>query len=144
MIRHQAFDVNVGRPKVEVVGVLMQSALGERDSQLQTIQGKAQDLQNAQLTTALASADLLIDVTTSLEVPRDWSLRDVPRTASMFLTPSGTSSVLLIEDAARSLRVAALEAQYYRAVLRQDWGEDHLRAPPSMHVGAGCREAKVQ
>lgn len=143
VIRHQAFDINVGRSKAEVVGVLMQSALGERDPQLQTIQGKANDFEHAEFATALASADLLIDATTSLEVPRDWSLQDVPRIASVFLTPSGTSSVLLMEDATRSLRVAALEAQYYRAVLRQDWGEDHLQAPPAMRVGAGCRDRSL-
>ncbi|MET3650689.1 ThiF family adenylyltransferase [Dyella japonica] len=143
VVRHQAFDISVGRSKSEVVGALMQSALGERDPQLQTIRGKANDCEHEALVAAIASADLLIDATTSLEVPRDWSLQDVPRTASVFLTPSGGSSVLLIEDAAKHLRVAALEAQYYRAVLRQEWGEAHLQSTAEIRVGAGCRDRSL-
>ena len=143
VVRHQAFDIDVGRSKAEVVGALMQSVLGERDEQLRAIRGKANDCEREALATAIASADLLIDATTSLEVPRDWSLQDVPRTASIFLTPSGSSSVLLIEDVARHLRVAALEAQYYRAVLRQDWGEAHLQSPSAIRVGAGCRDRSL-
>ena len=143
VIRHQAFDINVGRPKADVVGVLMQSALGERDPQLRTIRGKANDRAREEIVAAVTGADLLIDATTSLEVPRDWSVQSAPRTASIFLTPSGSGSVLLMEDAARSLRVAALEAQYYRAVLEQDWGEDHLQTPPTMRIGAGCRDRSL-
>jgi hypothetical protein len=143
VIRHQAFDINVGRPKADVVGVLMQSALGEPDPHLRAIRGKANDREREEIVAAVKGADLLIDATTSLEVPRDWSVQDVPRTASIFLTPSGSGSVLLIEDAARSLRVAALEAQYYRAVLEQDWGEDHLQTPPTMPVGVGCRDRSL-
>ena len=143
VVRHQAFDIHVGRSKAEVVGELMQFTLGETDPRLRAIRGKANDCAHEALVAAIANADLLIDATTSLEVPRDWSLQDVPRTASIFLTPSGASSVLLMEDADQHLRVAALEAQYYRAVLRQDWGEDHLKTPPKIRVGAGCRDRSL-
>ncbi|TAN29644.1 MAG: hypothetical protein EPN31_06095 [Castellaniella sp.] len=140
VVRHQAYDFHVGLPKAEVVGMLMQSALGEKDTQAQAIHGKANDRTQETLVAALVNADLLVDATATLEVPRDWSSLDLPRTASVFLAPSGLSSVLLMEDEARTIRVATLEAQYYRAILREDWGAEHLQAPATLRVGAGCRD----
>ncbi len=60
---------------------------------------------------------------------------------SAFLTPSGRSSVLLLEDAARSVRLDSLEAQYYGAVLDNQWGGLHLAGHMGhLVVGGGCRD----
>lgn len=92
----------------------------------------------------VAKKDLLVDATTTLYVPRELSNKDCPRVASVFLTPSGMSSVMLLENKDRTIRANHLEAQYYRAIIESDWGEAHLEKNlSSMWVGAGCREATV-
>jgi integrative and conjugative element protein (TIGR02256 family) len=94
---------------------------------------------------AIISADLIVDATTTLEVPRDLSQRrGVPRAVSAFLTPSGKSSILLFEPADLSLRLDSLEAQYYRSIINTDWGEKHLQGHQgALWVGAGCRDVSA-
>ncbi len=72
---------------------------------------------NTELKTAVESADLVIDATTKLTVPRDLAIADIKRAASVFITPSGGGSVLLLEDSSRTVRLDGLEAQYYGAIL---------------------------
>jgi hypothetical protein len=98
---------------------------------------------DAQLEAALGRARLLVDATTTIDVPRDLAERDGPRIASAFLTPSGLGAVLLLEDAQRTIRVSSLEAQYYRALLREPWGRNHLEASKLERIGAGCRDRSL-
>lgn len=47
----------------------------------------------------------------------------------------------MIEDEKRGARLRTLEAQYYRAVLNEPWGETHLRGHNGRQwTGAGCRD----
>jgi hypothetical protein len=140
-IRHLARQGDVGRLKVDVVRELTAGTLGESCPDSNALPVKANADNEAALAAAIARASLLVDASTTLSVPRDWSERDVPRTASVFLTPSGQASVLLLEDAARRVRAASLEAQYYRAILRSSWGTDHLTTEFAVRrTGAGCRD----
>lgn len=92
------------------------------------------------------SASLLVDASTTLEFPRDIARRnDVARSASVFLTPSGAASVLLLEDAQRELRLDCLEAQYYASVLSSPWGDEHLSNHLGRYwVGGGCRDISTR
>ena len=78
-------------------------------------------------------------------MPRDLSqLNDAPRSASLFLTPSSRTSVLILEDENREIRLDVLEAQYYRAILNYSWGQYHLEGHQGgMWVGAGCRDVSA-
>ncbi len=100
---------------------------------------------DAEIVKRIGEADILIDATTTLYVPRETSKKEpYPRTASVFITPSGMSSVMLLEDTDRNIRCNSLEAQYYRAILNSEWGEKHLTGHlGKMWVGAGCREATI-
>jgi len=64
------------------------------------------------------------------------------RVVTLFLTPSGMSSVLLMEDQSGYIRSLSLEAQYYRAILTNDsWGLNHLKGNAGhFWIGAGCRD----
>jgi hypothetical protein len=63
---------------------------------------------------------------------------------SAFVTPNGKTAVLLAEDAERSIRVRSLEAQYYRALIQEEWGNDHLEGNAgTFWSGAGCRDISV-
>jgi len=100
---------------------------------------------NPDLNTVIEQADILVDATTTLHVPRMISRKDkYPRTASVFITPSGMASVMLLEDKDRTIRCNSLEAQYYRAILDSEWGAEHLAGHIGRHwVGAGCREVTL-
>lgn len=140
LVRHIGKDLHIGWAKVDVVAE-MAGLNWPSNTKPQTVFTKATSDDEA-LARAISSASLLVDATTTLEVPRDLGERDeVPRIVSTFLTPSGRSSVLLFEDQARSVRQGALEAQYYRAILNSDWGAEHLVGHlGSYWVGAGCRD----
>lgn len=94
----------------------------------------------------IEKSKLVVDVTTTLHVPRIISLNDsFPRTVSAFITPSGKASVMLLEDENRAIRCSSLEAQYYRAILEEEWGEVHLSGHVGRQwVGAGCREVTLE
>ncbi|ARV24361.1 hypothetical protein Xgly_21765 [Xanthomonas citri pv. glycines] len=62
----------------------------------------------------------------------------------MFFTHNGLSAVMLLEDAGRTTRLASLEAQYYRAVINEEWGANHLRQGDQVRVGRGCRDHSIR
>jgi len=90
----------------------------------------------------LANVDLVIDVTTTLDYPRFASFKDnYSRHCSLFITPNGENSVLLLEDKNRRTRLRSLEVQYYRSVINNNWGENHLTGHLGKFIsGASCRD----
>lgn len=142
VIRHLARDVHIGRSKAELVRDITNGTFYSGQLTNLAIPAKVTDSSNEALATALAQATLLVDATTTLEVPRDLSAQpDGPRMASVFLTPSGLGSVLLLEDGSRTIPLHAIEAQYYRGILNNPWGADHLKGHHGgLWVGAGCRD----
>lgn len=141
LVRHIAKDPHLGWAKVDVVADM--ARLTWPTAQKPTaIAAKVTNLGNDEVKKAIAGAHLLVDATTTLEVPRDLSDRDDrPRMASTFFTPSGHDSVLLLEDASRKVRLHSIEAQYYRALLNSGWGESHLNGHHGAYwVGGGCRD----
>ncbi|MNX70082.1 thiamine biosynthesis protein ThiF [compost metagenome] len=142
VVRHLARHDAIGKFKVEAV----KQCLGAtREPSEVQIDGVPEDVRSEKLHEHLASADFIVDVSTTLAVPRDLSRRSVPgRLASTFLTPSGLDSVLLLEPEDHAVRLDALEAQYYRAVINSDWGARHLIGHAgNLWVGAGCRDLSV-
>ncbi|MEQ4575871.1 MAG: Mov34/MPN/PAD-1 family protein [Gammaproteobacteria bacterium] len=140
LVRHMATSGAIGYPKVEVARAQVANALGHGWDASTAITASANDFERPDVSSALGEARLLVDASTTIEVPRDWSERDLPRSASVFFTYSGMSAVLLLEDEARETRLSALEAQYYRAILGEPWGEGHLHKAGQVRVGIGCRD----
>ena len=96
---------------------------------------------------AAAGADVIIDASASIAVSRrmsDWGHAKARR-VSAFFNPSGNAAVLLAEDVPRSIPLDALEAQYYRLVLRDDVLSAHLAPPPEGFRYAGsCRAVSAR
>ncbi|MRX27292.1 ThiF family adenylyltransferase [Kangiella sp. HZ709] len=140
--RHTAFFCNIGQPKVDAVSELQ--AASRRDTEVQPILADATDLDTT-ISERLSDLDLVIDASTTLEYPRIASNIDkYPRHASTFVTHNGCSSVLLFEDESRTIRLRTLEAQYYRALIQNKWGKDHLGGVTSTFwSGAGCRDISL-
>ncbi|HBG47797.1 MAG TPA: hypothetical protein DDW94_12535 [Deltaproteobacteria bacterium] len=143
IIRHVGKNQHIGRFKVDVVKDVVEANYHLNNYyRVEAIADSATNRANGRIEDAISGADLLVDATTTLDVPRDLSQRDgKSRSVSVFLTPSGEGSVLLLEPADLSLRLDSLEAQYYRAILNSDWGWTHLQGHMGMlWVGAGCRD----
>ena len=142
LARHTGLEPQVGWPKVDVARCLGDSILRSKFSQGSDIFAGAADFGNSQVRDALESAELIVDATTTLKVPRELAGRDaLRRVASVFVTPSGRDAVLMIEDARREIRIDCLEPQYYRTVVNKSWGESHLlEKSRALRVGAGCRD----
>jgi integrative and conjugative element protein (TIGR02256 family) len=140
LIRHTTHYL--GRPKAEAVVWRDKSIWRDAKPKIGAIVGDAYDIDNPVVKIAFERAELIVDATTTVEVPRRLANAHFPgRVVSAFLTPTGTDGVLIAEDSVRRFRIDALEAQYWRAVLTQSWGETHLISSTSKFTsGASCRD----
>lgn len=142
LARHTAFEPFVGYNKADAVRCLDEALWGSTECKTKAIPKSATDFDSTEVLDTLKSAALVIDVTTTLDYPREHASRDdFPRGISVFLTPSGNGCALLAEDACRSIRLGGVESQYYRGILNQAWGEAHLDGNKSyLWTGGGCRD----
>jgi len=145
VLRHIGNHFEIGQKKVDIVGAICRAIFAPGVNRVRTIFGRVNDQNIPEVSDAISRATICIDCTTTLDAPRDLALFDGPcRVLSAFITPSGEASVLLAEDLARQNRIDAIEAQYYRALLKNDLGKTHLKNPHKpLWVGAGCREISV-
>ena len=143
LIRHTAHQL--GYPKAEAVAARDKEIWRDIDQQVQSIVGDAGNLDDSRVRPVLSEAQLIVDATTTVEVPRRLANTGFSaRVVSAFITPGGDDCVLIAEDGQRRLRIDALEAQYWRAVLNQQWGEAHVaRAANQFRSGASCRDISV-
>lgn len=142
--RHTAVAEQIGDPKVHAVAALHR-AVTQGASVIDPIVADASDSKNATVTSALTDTTLVVDASASLDYPRYASTIDsFARHASIFVTPNGNAGVALIEDAARNQRLRTLEAQYYRALIQNGWGCDHLAGNlGAFWSGASCRDISM-
>lgn len=141
--RHVAFAQHIGWPKVNVVTSLQDAVMPGLDA-IEPIVADACQSENAAVERALRDAEIVIDTSAGLDYPRLASTLDtLPRQASLFVTPNGQAAVALIEDTERTQRLRTLEAQYYRALMTQAWGQEHLAGSPTFWSGASCRDISM-
>ena len=140
LIRHTTHYL--GRPKAEAVAWRDKSMWRDAKPKVGAIVGDAYDIDNPVVKIAFERAELIVDSTTTVEVPRRLANAHFRgRVTSAFLTPTGSDAVLIAEDLERRFRIDALEAQYWRAVLTQNWGETHLNSSAAKFTsGASCRD----
>jgi hypothetical protein len=141
--RHTANAHHVGQMKAKVVAQLHDRVmLGA--STITPVVADVVERPN-ELLALLTHTELVVDASTTLEFPRSISAVDgVARHMSVFVTPAGNASVLLAEDADRRVRLRTLEAQYYRALITQEWGATHLpQEPGAFWSGGSCRDLSL-
>lgn len=119
----------IGWPKADTEKVLLDSILNDAGSaSIVANILRPGDMAQA-VEQALAAADLVVDFSASpaaLGYLADAST--VSRAASLFFSPDGSDLVVLAEDAARSLRLDEIEAQYFLAAGTVSLLADHLSA----------------
>lgn len=142
--RHTAVDSFVGIPKVDAAISVEHAVFGIGAKTSGIFDDAARMVADGNLDPFLDSS-LVVDASTTFEFPHEYaSNAKLPRGCSVFLTPSGNGSVLIAEDKSRSFRLDALEAQYYRQILEQDWGGSHLDGNlGEFWSGAGCRDVST-
>ena len=142
--RHTAYAQHIGEPKATVVAMLHAAAM-DGATEITSIHADATNFSQQSVENALTLATLVVDASTTLEYPRAVSAVDaLARHISVFITPNGNAAVLLAEDAKREVRLRTLEAQYYRALIQENWGKDHLTSNArSFWSGASCRDISV-
>lgn len=145
IIRHAGKNHQIGLFKVDAVKNMIEANYHPGYHTGEAIADSATKTANSRVINVISGADLLVDATTTIHVPRDLShWDDTPRSVSVFLTPSGYASALLLESADRCMRLDSLEAQYYRAIINSDWGATHLNGHKGvLWVGAGCRDVSA-
>lgn len=141
--RHTVLSGAIGYPKATVVCWMHEQVTGGYTKATEVI-ADALKTSDEEITKLLAVAELVVDATASLEYPRlVSSVESVGRHVSVFLTPNGNSSVLLAEDSKRQVRLRALESQYYRALIQNSWGAEHLDGLNNFRSGASCRDISM-
>jgi len=144
LVRHPADARHLGSSKVDVA-CLRHDEIMQGASVMDAIHTDACELGDEKQLIALRSSALIVDASTTLDYPRLVSAHDdFSRHVSVFVTPSGTDSVLMLEDKNRLIRLRTLEAQYYRELINSDWGGDHLHGNlGTFWSGASCRDISM-
>lgn len=129
LARHALISNGIGWPKAVALAATI-SSFFEHEPAAVAIPvnvlrpGEAKD----QLNAAFEESDLILDFSASVPVSR-YLARDIQsaaRRVSLFLNPRGSDLVCIREDARRLMPLDALEAQYYRAVIRNSALSGHL------------------
>lgn len=144
--RHRLGEHLVGLCKVTGAGVMS----GQETPHNVVEQVFATDAQavegNEPMLSAYREADWIVDASTSIAASR-FLARDLDsraRRVSLFLNPDGCDVVMLLEDAARSMQLDVLEAQYYRAVLCDQRLEKHIQKKRGVRFSGGCRDVTAR
>ena len=146
VVRHRLGEQAVGLPKA--FALRFASAVDTPHNPVDRV--FAEDFlsigENKEMLGACREADLILDVSTSIAVARHLAvdLEGPARRASLFLNPSGCDAVMLMEDADRSLRLDALESQYYRAILRDGRLDQHIKREKTFRYSTGCRDVAAR
>ncbi len=92
--------------------------------------------------TALEQCEAILDFSANLAVARYLAAQpSLARTCSAFLNPTGSDLIVLCEDSRRSIRLDAIELQYYRTVAFESGLKHHLYSPgEKLRYARSCRD----
>ena len=143
LARHALPSVFIGCPKSRSMAELANRAI-QGDSIADSIVVDVLNSETcAEVTEAFSNADFILDASASIPVARHL-VHDVDASArriSIFLNPSGTDVVMLVEDGKRLITLDSLEMQYYRYLINDPSLENHLLRPPErIRYATSCRD----
>lgn len=144
LARHELNSNSVGLPKSLTLAYNLNCLFQDGAVATGIVSNVLNPGENAeQIKNALSSADVILDISTSVAVGR-YLAHDVDspaRRISLFLNPKGTDLVFLSEGKDRSIHLDALEIQYYRALITHDELTNHLALPAGkVRYARSCRD----
>jgi len=142
--RHALGHALVGMPKADAMKMHLDATLAEPIVERSLFA----DVLNAgekedEVINILETSDAIIDFSASVPVARKLAVATLAqgRRASVFMNPSGSSSIVLSEDSQRLTRLDSLEMQYYRAISSRTELADHFTtAAGSIRYATSCRD----
>lgn len=147
LARHTLTGFAVGHAKSDCLVQLISDMVGDRRAARSLpVDVLHPGARGAELTAALSSASVILDMSASVAVARALAHRRdaAARRISVFLNPSATDLVILAEDIERHLPLDLLELQYYRLVHHDGRLEQHLHVNGQpLRVGRSCRDVSV-
>lgn len=99
--------------------------------------------ENEKLKETIRTSELILDMSASIPVARHIAhdLNCNARRVSLFLNPSGSDLVMLIEDRQRTIPLDCLEMQYYREIALNESLSKHLSPPAGrIRYARSCRD----
>jgi hypothetical protein len=142
LVRHALDNAYTGNFKSEGIASVANNLLNTPDFATPLNENFLQPENPALLEQHLKSAEVIIDVSTSIAVARKLADRkDIQaRRVSIFLSPNGSDLVILAEDKARKLTLDKLEHQYYGILISVPDLHDHLFPPGGIRISNSCRD----
>ena len=129
LARHALLSHGIGWPKAVVLGATISSFFDDEPAATAIPANVLRPGEaKGKIDSAFAESDLILDFSASVPVSRHLA-RDVQseaRRVSLFLNPRGSDLVCIREDTKRIMPLDGLEAQYYRAVIRDPALSGHL------------------
>ena len=141
-VRHALFPDDIGSPKADALARRLGALLGEQAAAIRCDLLRPDQNARERLTAAFGEAAVIIDASASVAVSRHLSDMEAveARRICAFFNPTGTSVVLLAENADRSITVRDLEAQYYGIVASDPRLSSHLGgATQGVRYSGSCR-----
>ena len=144
LARHALFGAVVGNSKAEYLSMLANDILdGQEPSKHITADVLHPGKYKGDVEQSLKKSDVIVDISTSIAVARYLArnVKSEARRASLFLTPSGEDSVMLIEDKRRQIPLDLVEMQYYRLLLHNERLKTHLsKFSGKIRYANSCRD----
>src|SRR6185437_4365977 len=143
--RHRGAEAFVGAPKARITAELVNWIIGtpnEAKSIISNILSGSADCE-----ASLKRGKLVVDASASVPVARYLSDQKniAAQRVSVFFNPAGLDVALIGEDAGRTVKLDALEAQYYRAVLDTPELSNHISTEGIRYQFAGsCRSLSTR
>jgi integrative and conjugative element protein (TIGR02256 family) len=143
LARHALIDFCVGQSKAQCLSLIANSITNRQD----TAQAINADVlhpgeHKGEIEKALKDSEVILDMSTSVPAARYLAL-DVDseaRRVSLFLNPSGTDSVLLMEDKDRNFTLDFIEMQYYRYLCENNLSAHLSSSEGQIRYANSCRD----
>jgi integrative and conjugative element protein (TIGR02256 family) len=139
LARHTLGLPSIGKPKALAMADYAKSIL--EDAEVNAITDGVSTQNKTDMVNALAEADLIIDISTSVAAERAIAveIESKARRVSFFLTQSGTFLAMLREDAERSTPLDLLEMQFYKILVNNHLYIKYFAYTDTIAYAATCR-----
>lgn len=143
--RHCLKSNNIGQNKATAMKKYASQIIECDDIVLESIEKSLFNKDIVDVKEKVKNADMVVDTSASVAAGRYicHSIANKTRCVSLFMNPSGTALVMLMENADRSIKLDSLEMQYYRMIVNEDNLKSHLERRESFSYSSQCRGSSV-
>lgn len=140
LARHILTIDSVGKSKATALEQYAKSIL--EDAEVSSVVTDVLDMHSDDLNEAFNTADIIVDVSTSVAVERILALdtESQARRISLFLNPCGSHLVMLCEDVERNVTLDLLEMQLYSILSAKQDYIDYFKLPQTIAYATSCRD----